>query len=155
MALSTSGGAGGGGRRRGRGRARRQALSEINVTPLVDVMLVLLIIFMISASVMTVGVKVNLPKAQAAALAVKQKPLVVEVHQDNTIKVQDQPVDRAELVAQLKAAAGGDLDQAINIEGDHDASWQQMMDVMGLLSNSGFSKINLIALPAPAEPRSR
>ena len=50
----------------------RRLMGEINVVPYIDVMLVLLIIFMVTAPLLTQGIKVELPKAGAEPLALKQ-----------------------------------------------------------------------------------
>src|SRR6478672_8597369 len=58
----------------------RRLMGEINVVPYIDVMLVLLVIFMVTAPLLTQGVKVDLPKAQAAAISPKeQEPVIVSV----------------------------------------------------------------------------
>jgi biopolymer transport protein TolR len=56
---------------------RRRPIAEINIVPYIDVMLVLLVIFMITAPLLSQGVHVNLPKAQARALSIKQKLLLL------------------------------------------------------------------------------
>ena len=43
----------------------RRAMADINVVPYIDVMLVLLVIFMVTAPLLTEGIKVELPKAAA------------------------------------------------------------------------------------------
>src|SRR4030088_2419674 len=93
----------GGGRR---GRARRHApMSEINVTPFVDVMLVLLIVFMVTAPLLSAGVLVDLPRAEAAPLAVDREPITVTIGSDGKLFVKDKEVVLADLVPRLKSIA--------------------------------------------------
>ena len=50
----------------------RRSMSDINVTPFVDVVLVLLIIFMLTAPFIQGAVDVNLPRAEARQVDLKE-----------------------------------------------------------------------------------
>ena len=143
MALGGGGGASGGGR--GRRRSRKRPLSEINVTPLVDVMLVLLIIFMISAPMMTVGVPVELPKTEASAVEVSEKPVTVSIKDDGSIYVGENETNWDQLPIRVAEDAGENArDKAIFIRADGRAPYQAVARVMARLSSEGFTKLNLI-----------
>jgi len=144
-----AGGASGGGR--GRRRARKRPLSEINVTPLVDVMLVLLIIFMISAPLITVGVPVELPKTEASAVEVKEKPVAVSIKEDGSIYVGEAEVSWEQLPLRV-AEEGGEnaTEKSVFIRADGRAPYQAVARVMARLSSSGFTKLNLITDTAEA-----
>ncbi len=144
-----AGGASGGGR--GRRRARKRPLSEINVTPLVDVMLVLLIIFMISAPLITVGGPVELPKTEASAVEVKEKPVAVSIKEDGRIYVGEGEVSWEQLPLRV-AEEGGEnaTDKSVFIRADGRAPYQAVARVMARLSASGFTKLNLITDTAEA-----
>jgi len=132
-------------------RGRYRPLSEINVTPLVDVMLVLLIIFMVTAPLMTSGVSVDLPKTDAKPLNTDSQPLTVSVDASGKIFLQDQELDLADLVAKLQAIAQNDQDRRIFVRGDKDLAYGRIMQVMGTITQGGFSKVALLAeQPGPA-----
>ena len=82
-------------------RARRKPVAEMNVVPYIDVMLVLLVIFMVTAPMLTAGVKVELPKAVADNLALKNRdPLIISVKADGSYWLKqgsrnDRPVSRS------------------------------------------------------------
>jgi biopolymer transport protein TolR len=137
---------------RGRGRMRRHAMSEINVTPFVDVMLVLLIVFMVTAPLLTVGVPVDLPKTKAPALGQDREPLSITVRRDGTIFLQKEQVPQAALVDKLKAIAANGYDQRIFVRGDDRANYGKVMEVMGLLATSGFTRIGLVTDVVKPEP---
>jgi len=138
-------GGSGAGAGRGRRRARKRPLSEINVTPLVDVMLVLLIIFMISAPMMTVGVPVELPKTEASALEVNEKPVTVSIKDDGSIYVGEGEVSWDQLPIRVAEDAGENArEKAIFIRADGRAPYQAVARVMARLSSEGFTKLNLI-----------
>lgn len=135
----------GGGRRRGRRSNRRRAMSEINVTPMVDVMLVLLVIFMVAAPLMTVGVEVDLPETSAAPMTGQDEPLVVSVTADGTLYIMDTEVAQDTLAEKLSAITENKRDTRIFVRGDREIDYGRVMEVMGLISEAGFSKVALIA----------
>src|SRR3984885_12517271 len=130
----------------GRGRrGRYRPLAEINVTPLVDVMLVLLIIFMVTAPLMTSGVSVDLPKTNAQQLNSDSEPLTVTIKADGSIFLQDQGVDLADLVTKLQAIAQNNPDRRIFVRGDKDLAYGRIIEVMGTITQGGFTKVALLA----------
>ena len=140
-------------------RGRYRPLSEINVTPLVDVMLVLLIIFMVTAPLMTSGVSVDLPKTDAKPLNTDSQPLAVTIDQGGKIFLQDQEVQLPELVTKLQAIAENNQDRRIFVRGDKDLAYGRIMEVMGTITQGGFTKVALLAeqpttppSPQPARP---
>src|ERR1700751_1337759 len=130
---------------RGNGRGRYRPLSEINVTPLVDVMLVLLIIFMVTAPLMTSGVSVDLPKTDAKPINTDSQPLTVSLNAQGQIFLQDQEVQLAELVTKLQAIAQNNPDRRIFVRGDKDLAYGRIMEVMGTVTQGGFTKVALLA----------
>jgi biopolymer transport protein TolR len=137
------------------GRGRYRPLSEINVTPLVDVMLVLLIIFMVTAPLMTSGVPVDLPKTSAQPLNSDSEPLTVSVNAEGKIFLQDQEVQVADLVPKLQAIAQNNADRRIFVRGDKELAYGRIMEVMGTITQGGFTKVALLAeQPAPAPAKS-
>jgi biopolymer transport protein TolR len=138
-----------GGNGRGR-RGRYRPLAEINVTPLVDVMLVLLIIFMVTAPLMTSGVSVDLPKTTAAPINSDSEPLTVSIDAQGAIFLQDQQIELADLVTKLQAIAQNNPDRRIFVRGDKDLAYGRIMEVMGTITQGGFTKVALLAeQPAP------
>ncbi|MBS0560098.1 MAG: protein TolR [Proteobacteria bacterium] len=153
MAGFVGGGNGGIG---GRGRGRRyRPLAEINVTPLVDVMLVLLIIFMVTAPLMTSGVPVDLPKTSAAPINSDSEPLTVSIDAQGGIFLQDQQVQLPELVTKLQAIAQNNPERRIFVRGDKAVAYGQIMQVMGTITQGGFTKVALLAeQPSGPAPQS-
>jgi biopolymer transport protein TolR len=134
----------------GRGRrGRYRPLAEINVTPLVDVMLVLLIIFMVTAPLMTSGVPVDLPKTTAQPVNSDSEPLTVSIDAQGAIFLQDQQLQLPELVTKLQALAQNNADRRIFVRGDKDLAYGRIMEVMGTITQGGFTKVALLA-EAPA-----
>lgn len=119
---------------------------DINVTPMVDVMLVLLIVFMVTAPMLTVSVPVDLPKTTAKSVPQNQEPLVVSIDSKGAIYLQDTKLpDPASLVDRLKAIAGANAEARIFVRGDRALAYGRIMEVMGLITSSGFTKVALVA----------
>jgi biopolymer transport protein TolR len=141
----------GGGRRRTVGR-----FTDINVTPMVDVMLVLLIVFMVTAPLLTVGVPVDLPKTQAATINERDEPLVITVNAAGNIYIQETQVAPDQLVPRLEAITRNKPDLKIYVRGDRAVAYGRIMEVMGLVSAAGYSKVALLAeLPQQSSERRR
>lgn len=125
-------------------------LSEINVTPLVDVMLVLLVVFMITAPMLAAGIKVNLPHADAARPLPPKEPIVVAITRDGSIAVGQETVARETLVATLRDRLAGAPDRVIQVRGDRDAPYGEIVSVIDLLAGGGITRIALVSRPREA-----
>ncbi|WP_316232602.1 TonB system transport protein ExbD [Bradyrhizobium sp. SZCCHNPS2010] len=125
---------------------------EINVTPFIDVMLVLLIIFMVAAPLATVDIPVNLPSASTEPAARPDKPIFVTFRADHSLAVDDGTVARDELAAALDAATNSDRNQRVLLRADQALSYGEVMDVMNLLRNAGYTKVALVAVENRGSP---
>jgi biopolymer transport protein TolR len=130
-----------------------QPLAEINVTPVVDVMLVLLIIFMVTAPMLATGIKVNLPSAKTAQPLENKQPVVVSVTKDGAVSVGKDPVSRDELAATVKARLG-DSNGVVQLRGDRDAAYGDVVSVMDELAANGVTRIAIVSSGrrSPASP---
>ena len=126
-------------------------MAEINVTPFVDVMLVLLVIFMVAAPLMMVGVPLDLPKTAAAQITPKDGPIVVSVSREGQVFIQENPVDADDLPARLSQAHADRPEAIVYVRGDKGIDYGRVMDVLGQVGRAGFSKISLVAEPAPGQ----
>ncbi len=139
--------------RHGAVRRRTRPMSEINVTPFVDVMLVLLIVFMVTAPLLTVGVPVDLPRTKAQNISEPVEPLVVTVNKQGEIYIQETGVELEKLVPRLLAITENKPDTRIYIRGDREIAYGRVMQVMGLLNASGFTRVALITEVPPPEAK--
>jgi len=126
------------------GAGRYKPMSEINVTPMVDVMLVLLVIFMVAAPLLTVGVPVDLPQTKAPAITEQKEPLVITVNAEGKLFLQNSTVSDDELVPRLQAITKNNPQADIYVRGDRAISYGRVMEVMGMVSAAGFTKVSLI-----------
>ena len=128
-------------------RSKKEPMSEINVTPFVDVMLVLLIIFMVTAPLLTVGVQVDLPESAADSLPDDQEPLTLSINSKGEIYIQEHQVTYQKMIPKLLAIAKNRTDTRIYVRGDQSINYGRVLEVMGMLSGSGFTKVALISEP--------
>ena len=128
-------------------RSSRELMSEINVTPFVDVMLVLLIIFMVTAPLLTVGVQVDLPESSADSLPEEQEPLTLTINAKGEIFIQEHQVVFNKVVPKILAISNNRTDTRIYVRGDKTINYGRVLEVMGMLSGAGFSKVALVSEP--------
>ena len=129
----------------GRRPARYRPMSEINVTPMVDVMLVLLVIFMVTAPLLTVGVPVDLPQTQAPAINEPKEPLVITIDAKGDVYLQNNRIDPKDLGPRLIAITNNNPNATIYVRGDRAIDYGRVLEVMGIVSSAGFTKVSLIA----------
>lgn len=141
--------------RRGSGRFG-PALSDINVTPLVDVVLVLLIIFMVTAPMMTRGIDVRLPKTESGSDA-REERLVVSVDRDNTVYLNDRPVNVHLLTDRLKTEIKRTGQDFVFLRADEAVPYGRIMLVMDQIKKAGADRIGMVTQQAsrPSRTKSR
>ena len=137
-----------------RRRLRSRPMTEINVAPFVDVMLVLVVIFMIAAPLLTVGVPVDLPKAAVDPLNEEKEPLIITLDAEGRVYLQESEISQDVLIPRLVAVSNANPDLRVFVRGDEAINYGRVMEVMGLVSEAGFSKVALIAeVPIPGETK--
>jgi biopolymer transport protein TolR len=133
-----------------RRRLRGRPMTEINVAPFVDVMLVLVVIFMIAAPLLTVGVPVDLPKAVVNPLNEEKEPLIITLDAEGRVYLQESEVEQDVLIPRLVAVSNANPDLRVFVRGDRTINYGRVMEIMGMVSEAGFSKVALIAeIPIP------
>ena len=127
--------------------SKNDPMSEINVTPFVDVMLVLLIIFMVTAPLLTVGVQVDLPETSADTLPEENEPLTLTINSKGEIFIQETKVEFNNLIVKILGVSNNRTDTRIYVRGDKAINYGRVLEIMGMLSGSGFTKVALISEP--------
>lgn len=127
--------------------------SEINVVPYIDVMLVLLVIFMVTAPLMTQGIKLDLPKANARPLDVKQEePLIVSYKVDGSLylnlgKDQQAAKPLAEVQDTIRKIISAKPNTAVLIWADHAIDYGKVVLLMTQLEKAGVEQVGLVTEP--------
>lgn len=118
---------------------------EINVTPFIDVILVLLIIFMVAAPLSTVDLPIDLPTSTATPQKKPDKPTYVSIKSDLEVAIGETPTRRVDLVRTLDAA-DSNKERRIFLRADRVVPYGDMMDVLEILRQGGYTKVALVAL---------
>ena len=138
---------------------RRPLMAEINVVPYIDVMLVLLVIFMVTVPLIQQGVEVNLPSADAQAIANQEapNPLIVTVDKQGNVSLNQGAAANRSLSPDFLMREITPLLPAVNgqvyVRGDRDAQYGQVMAVMVILQQAGVSDIGLMTKPPHRTPQ--
>ena len=109
-------------------------------------MLVLLIIFMVTAPLLTVGVQVDL-ESSTNHLPEEAEPLTLSINSKGEIFIQESKVEYEKIIAKVLAVSKNRTDTRIYVRGDKTINYGRVLEIMGLLSGSGFTKVALISEP--------
>jgi biopolymer transport protein ExbD len=120
--------------------------SEINVTPFIDVMLVLLIIFMVAAPLATVDMKVDLPQSAAKPAPRDDKPVFVTLKADLALAIGNEETARETFADELKRLTESNTETRVLLRADKAVDYGELMTVMNLIQNAGYTKIALVGL---------
>jgi biopolymer transport protein TolR len=127
--------------------------SSINVTPLVDVVLVLLIIFMVMAPQLRKGPNVDLPETAKPGDQPDLTPVRVSINDRGGMWIDDEQVSPERFGASLLAAAHGDRNAKVVIQGDAKLSIGDIRRAMLAIEAEGFHGVGLLAQRAGGQTR--
>jgi biopolymer transport protein TolR len=117
-------------------------MAEINITPFTDVVLVLLIIFMIATPfIYQSSLKVQLPQASKSEEA--SRDLIITINAQGDVFLEDKRLDLNTLKYRLTAMVKSKPDTTVIINGDKNAKYDSVMQVMDVLTRSGVKNPGL------------
>jgi biopolymer transport protein TolR len=137
-------------------RIKKPLKSDMNVVPYIDVMLVLLVIFMVTAPMITTGIKVDLPQANSNPIQAEDRPAIVTLEADGTIKLEDKnhandvlTLDELKTVltnAQNEAQTAN-KQLSVLINGSETRPYGEVMKLMSALQDAGLAQVGLLTAP--------
>ena len=137
-------------------RIKKPLKSDMNVVPYIDVMLVLLVIFMVTAPMITTGVKVDLPQANGTPMQAEDRPAIVTLEADGTIKLEDKNHQNDVLTLdELKSVLTASQNEAneqkkqmsVLINGSESRPYGEVMKLMSALQDAGLTQVGLLTEP--------
>jgi biopolymer transport protein ExbD len=130
MGMSTGGGAG-------------ALTSEPNVVPMIDILLVLLIIFMITQplSRTTLRVQVAPPAEQTQAPSQANNQIVLELNDDGSYAINQQPVPKDQLDTQLHAIFDPRPAKLLFVKPGLNRKFQDVIEAMDIARGTGVQII--------------
>lgn len=127
-----------------------EIISEINITPLTDIFLVLLIIFMVTApALIQQGPKVDLPGSKSKGESVTG--ITITLTEAGELFVNDQAVNRTELVSVLKKELPKTTKQEVVLNADKGLILEEIVKVMDLAREGGAQKLAIATRPEQAQ----
>jgi biopolymer transport protein ExbD len=125
-----------------RAMRRPKLMSEINITPFTDVVLVLLIIFMIATPfIYQSSMKVQLPKASKSEET--SRDIIININAQGEVFLEDKKLDLDTLKYRLTAMVRSKPDTSVIINGDKNARYDSVIQVMDVLTRSGVKNPGL------------
>ncbi|MFW1858180.1 protein TolR [Acinetobacter defluvii] len=137
-------------------RVKKPLKSDMNVVPYIDVMLVLLVIFMVTAPMISTGIKVDLPQANSTPIQSQDRPAIVTLEADGTIKLEySQYKNDVMNLEELKTALTDSQAHAqenkkqfnVLINGSESRPYGDVMSLMSALQEAGLNQVGLLTEP--------
>ena len=134
-------------------RIKKPLKSDMNVVPYIDVMLVLLVIFMVTAPMITTGVKVDLPQANNNPIQSEDRPAIVTLESDGSIKLEDKTHSndvltldelKTVLTENQKQAHADKKQLSVLINGSQSRPYGEVMQLMSALQDAGLNQVGLL-----------
>ena len=125
------------------GGGRGSLSSEPNVVPMIDILLVLLIIFMISQplSRTTISVQVAPPIEPTQAKSESSNQIVLELNDDGTYAINQQPVPKDQLDTQLHAIFDPRPAKLLFVKPGLNRRYQDVVEAMDVAKGAGIQII--------------
>lgn len=125
------------------GKAQR---ADINVTPLIDVLLVLLIIFMVITPLSPTGLDALVPQPPRPDRdhPIALEDVVITVCADRTVRLNQEPVDLANLADRLARVFQSNFNHPIFLRAEPGLEFGQIAAVIDIARGAGLTRIALM-----------
>jgi biopolymer transport protein ExbD len=118
--------------------------ARIEIIPMIDIMLFLLVFFaMLTLRMIPTTGQVSQLPTSSTAMVIPTPKLLVEIRDGGALFVDMKPMSAAQLTERVRSSDAAKL--AVTIAGSHDASLQQVMDVIDAVRIGGATQISLAA----------
>jgi len=131
-------------------RQSLSTLSEINITPLLDLAFVLLIIFMITTPLLESSMNLVIPSSGATNPSIKSAQVqIISIDRTETVRLNNQVVDREALAAQLAQLKQTNPDVAVVIRPDRELPVQKLIALMDAVKQAEITKVGIATRAEP------
>ncbi|MDY6783870.1 MAG: biopolymer transporter ExbD [Cyanobacteriota bacterium] len=126
---------------------QQRQTEEINLVPMMDVLMSILTFFILLSMILTgalEGVDVRLPSDEAgAAQSDAPPPLIVKIDGNNGILVGEQPVEREQLLEQIKGHLAQNPKNSAVLVADPEANYEKVVQLLAEMRNAGGDRVSL------------
>jgi biopolymer transport protein ExbD len=119
--------------------------AQINMTPMIDILLVLIIIFMVITPLTPTGLRTLV--AQPASATREQPPaqdIVITVRPDGTVRLNQEPVNVADLRQRLARLVRTATDHVIFVRGEKELEFRAVAQVIDIANGAGLNRVALM-----------
>jgi len=124
------------------------AMSDMNVVPLIDILLVLIIIFMVITPLTPKGLEALVPQPSPPDAKqqqeLEQKTVVVQVLENNVLKINEDAADWDSLGTRLNDIFKLRAEKVAFVKGDDTIVFAQVARAIDIMRASGVEKVGLI-----------
>ena len=124
------------------------AMSDMNVVPLIDILLVLIIIFMVITPLTPKGLEALVPQPSPPDTKqqqeLEQKTVVVQVLENNVLKINEDAADWDSLGTRLNDIFKLRAEKVAFVKGDDTIVFAQVARAIDIMRASGVEKVGLI-----------
>jgi len=128
--------------------SKKGAIASMNVVPLIDILLVLLIIFMVITPLTPKGLEALVPQPapnqQNKQQDIEAKTVVVQVLENNQLKINEDNADWDSLGPRLNDIFKLRAEKVAFVKGDDNVVFAQVARAIDIMRNSGVDKVGLI-----------
>jgi len=118
--------------------------NDMNVTPMIDVLLVLLIIFMMIIPMSRKAIDTQLPDpTPQPASQVNPDQIVLEVLPDDKYAINKEPIEKAALLARMKAIFDPRPEKIVFVKGDTTVKYSSVIWAMDQARGAGVKVIGI------------
>lgn len=127
-------------------KSKHKADPSFNMSSMTDIVFLLLIFFMLTSSVTTSGIKINLP-SNTKKSQLEPKSVRVAIDEDLNYFVNSNPVSKTQLkkviLQELEGVDPNSKDYKVVVKGDKSIKYDDVMQVVALVSEIGSVKVTL------------
>jgi biopolymer transport protein TolR len=128
--------------------SKKGSIASMNVVPLIDILLVLLIIFMVITPLTPKGLDALVPQPsppnQQNKNDIEAKTIVVQVLENNQLKINEDNADWDSLGPRLNDIFKLRAEKVAFVKGDDNVVFAQVARAIDVMRNSGIDKVGLI-----------
>lgn len=124
------------------------AMAEMNVIPLIDILLVLIIIFMVITPLTPKGLSALVPQPSPPDAKqqqeLEQKTVVVQVLENNVLKINEDAADWTSLGPRLNEIFKLRAEKVAFVKGDDTVTFSNVARAIDIMRGAGVEKVGLI-----------